>query len=223
MHLIISEGVRERFPELKVAVVSVRDVDVEAENKLDALRDEVVQWVHSTYDLDSLKDAHPFRAYRDFFWTLGIDPTKIRPASEALIRRVLRGKSIPRINPLVDAYNLASIKTGVPLAAFDLDKLRGCLVMRFAGEGEEFLGIGMKKPFRLKGGELVISDEEKLVAIYPYRDSEQAKITSETKNVLIVSCGVPGVEEERLIKAAETAVSYITRFCGGTAGEIIIV
>jgi len=96
-----------------------------------------------------------FRTYRDFFWEIDIDPTKTRPASEALVRRVLQGKTLPTINTLVDAYNLASLTSGIPLAAFDYQSLEGELEMRFARKGEEFLGIGMDGPKSLDGGEIV--------------------------------------------------------------------
>ncbi|MDH5664470.1 MAG: phenylalanine--tRNA ligase beta subunit-related protein, partial [Candidatus Bathyarchaeota archaeon] len=156
-----------------------------------------------------------FRAYRDFFWRVGIDPTKNRPAAEALIRRVLGGKVIPNINTLVDAYNLASIKTEIALAAFDADRLKGGLLMRFAIKGEEFLGIGMEKPMVLQGGEIVISDGEELVAVYPHRDADNTKVTMKTKNVVLLVCGVPGIGEETLQKAARVALEYLTRFCDG--------
>jgi len=132
-----------------------------------------------------------------------------------LIRRILGGKSIPSINTLVDAYNLASIKTEIALAAFDVDKLKGDLLMRFAEKGEEFLGIGMEKPMLLQGGEIVVSDGENLVAMYPYRDADSTKITEKTKNVVLLVCGVPSIGEEILQNAARVALEYITRFCSG--------
>ena len=162
-----------------------------------------------------MKNLPTFRAYRDFFWRVGIDPTKNRPAAEALIRRILGGRTIPQINPLVDAYNLASIKTEIALAAFDADRLKGGLIMRFSEKREKFLGIGMEKPMILKGGEIVVSDSEKLVAIYPYRDADGTKITEKTRNVLLLVCGVPGIGDETLQDAALVALEYITRFCGG--------
>ncbi|MFQ5975658.1 MAG: phenylalanine--tRNA ligase beta subunit-related protein, partial [Candidatus Hydrothermarchaeales archaeon] len=86
---------------------------------------------------------------------------------------------------------------------------------RPAQEGEEFLGIGMKESKRLKGQEVVISDEKKLVAIYPYRDADSTKIMLDTKDVRLLVCGVPKIEEEKLKKAGDVAVEYITRFCKG--------
>jgi DNA/RNA-binding domain of Phe-tRNA-synthetase-like protein len=216
MDLKIDTQLKTRFPELTVLTCNIKGVRVEKRNvELEKFEDELMKQVREKYDLETLKNLPTFRAYRDFFWRVGIDPTKNRPAAEALIRRILRGRTIPHINTLVDAYNLASIKTEIALAAFDADKLEGDLLMRFAEKGEEFLGIGMEKPMVLQGGEIVISDGEKLVAIYPYRDADDTKITEKTKNVMLLVCGVPGIEEETLQNAARVALEYVTRFCGG--------
>ncbi|KPV64712.1 MAG: phenylalanyl-tRNA synthetase subunit beta [Candidatus Bathyarchaeota archaeon BA2] len=216
MDLKIDTQLKTRFPELKALTCKINGVKVERQNvELEKFNDEIMKHVRERYNLESLKDGLTFRAYRDFFWKIGIDPTKIRPAAEALIRRVLGGRTIPRINTLVDAYNLASIKTEIALAAFDADKLKGELIMRFAENGEEFLGIGMEKPMLLKGGEVVVSDGEKLVAIYPYRDADSTKITEKTKNVMLLVCGVPHIREETLQNAAQVALEYIFCFCNG--------
>lgn len=214
--LELSRELKERFPDLRVLAFQIRGVRVERRSaELEEFKKGLIEEVREKHDLEGLKDDPLFRAYRDFFWRVGIDPTKNRPAGEALVRRVLRGKLLPTINTLVDAYNLASLKTGVPLAAFDGEKLVGRLLMRFAEGGEKFLGIGMERPIKLGGGEVVISDGEKLVAIYPYRDSDETKVTLSTRNVVMLVCGVPGVGEGILKMAKEDAVNFITRFCGG--------
>jgi DNA/RNA-binding domain of Phe-tRNA-synthetase-like protein len=117
---------------------------------------------------------------------------------------------------LVDAYNLASVKTEVAIAAFDADKLRGNLTMRFAVKNEKFFGIGMDKPLLLQGGEIVIEDAEKLVAVYPYRDAEDSKVTEDTKNIVLLFCGVPGISEEKLVDTMRVTSEIVMRFCGGT-------
>jgi DNA/RNA-binding domain of Phe-tRNA-synthetase-like protein len=113
----------------------------------------------------------------------------------------------------VDAYNLASIKSGIPLAAFNADMISGELTMKFATANEEFLGIGMKKTKILTGKEIVVSDEERLIAIYPYRDADFSKIMPITKNILIMSCGVPAIAWETVQVAGELAREYLERFC----------
>jgi len=216
MELKISPDLKERFTGLQALIAHIRGVKVESRNaELEDFKQKIIKEVKDKCNIESLKDVPIFRAYRDFFWRVGIDPTKVRPAAEALIRRILGGKSIPRINNVVDAYNLASIKTEIALAAFDEDKIQGNLIMRLAIKGEKFLGIDMEEPKELQGGEIVISDDVKLVAIYPYRDADESKLNEETKNILLMICGVPGISKESLIDAKNIAIEYITKFCGG--------
>lgn len=79
--------------------------------------------VKTKYDVETLKDEPTVRAYRDLYWRLGIDPTKTRPSGESLLRRVLHGNELPNTSTVVDAYNLASMKTIIPISGFDLDLL----------------------------------------------------------------------------------------------------
>ena len=217
MSLKIDSELKTAFPDLTVLTLHINGVQIQKRGaELEKFKVTVTEQVRNEYDLDTVKDHPTFRAYRDFFWSIKIDPTKIRPAAEALIRRILAGKTLPCINTLVDAYNLASIKTRIALATFDTDKLEGELLMRFAEEGEQFSGIGMDKPLILRGGEIVVSDKEKLVAIYPYRDADNTKVTEKTKNILIVVCGVPRIPRQELEKASDVALEYVTRFCDGT-------
>jgi len=211
---MISPEIKGRFPDLAVRFRQAKGLEIKRESgELEQFKKEVVDEIKNAYNIDTLKDDAKMRLYRDFFWKIGIDPTKIRPASEALIRRILQGKPLPKINTAVDSYNLASIKSGVPLAAFDLAHINGELSMRFAKEGEEFAGIGMKEPKVLKGNEIVIEDRTSLVAIYPYRDADKSKITTDTKGILLMSCGVPGVPGETLDEAAELGADYLEKFC----------
>jgi len=124
--LEIEPALRTRFPGLQVLVEYVDGVSVEEScAELQAFKTDVCEEVKRKYTLESVKDVPIFRFYRDFFWKVGIDPTKIRPAAEALVRRVLAGKPLPTINNVVGSYNLASIKTEVALAAFNRDELKG--------------------------------------------------------------------------------------------------
>src|SRR5260370_4095923 len=77
--------------------------------------------------------------YRRF----GLDPTRVRPSSEALLRRLKKGEPLPRINSLVDVANALSVQLQVPVGLYDLDKVKGDeLVIRLGAEGEGYTGIG---------------------------------------------------------------------------------
>lgn len=217
-YLRLDPRLRERFPDLNAEIIHFRDVHVERQDqRLEEYKDMVALRLKERWNLDQLREDPVFRAYRDFFWRLGIDPTKNRPAAEALIRRVLRDSPIPRINTWVDAYNLVSMETAIPIASFDADLLGGELLMREATTGKEFTGIGMEKPVTLTGGEAVIEDGDRLVAIYPYRDADHSKVTFKTVNVLMLMCGSPGITLDTLSQASSVARDVLPRFCGGRA------
>ena len=205
-----SPEVSARFPELSICIGIINGVHVEKENeRIQELKKAVCEEVRAKYNIETLKDNSTVRAYRDFYWKLDIDPTKTRPSGEALLRRVLHGKELPRISAVVDAYNLASMKTIIPVSGFDKDRLNLPFQVRFARNGEAFTGIGMNKLMTLTNKMLVLADEKQVLCIYPYRDSDHTKITGQTRNVLIVGYGAPGITEEQLKQAVETTISYI--------------
>ena len=206
------------FPGLEALLFDVAGLRVAGKEEAQvAFIEERLADYRRTYALETLKDEPRLRAYRDFFWRVGVDPTKVRPAGEALLRRVIQGKPFPRINTLVDAYNLASTETRIALAAFDKAKLHGDLRMRRARPGETFLGIGMESPVTLTGVEIVCEDADRLVAIYPYRDADASRVSPDTCDVRFLVCGVPGISHEALRETAAVAAQLVTRFCGGTA------
>jgi len=177
----------------------------------------VVEEVRSCLTLEGLKDHPVIRAYRDFYWRLGIDPTKTRPSSEALIRRALRSGSIPLINNVVDLGNAASIKTMVPIGIYDLDKVMPPLTLRKARAGELFYPIG-GSPEALSDRDVVLVDSRGVVMhVFPHRDSVHTMVTKETKRILIVACGVRGVSEERVREAVELASKLIAESCKAQA------
>ncbi len=215
-----SREVLEKFPGICVAEGDVKSVAIANDNPgLDVLRSEVAGEIKSRYTIENVKDDSTFRAYRDFFWSVGIDPTKTRPASEALVRRLLSGGKLPKINTAVDAYNMASAVSGVPIAAFDADKITNKLTMRFATEGESFFGIGMKEPVMLKPNQVVIDDCGHIIAVYPYRDSDDTKVTAETGNIHLVACGVPKIDKNKVLGAYATCTRYLSDYAGGAPSE----
>jgi DNA/RNA-binding domain of Phe-tRNA-synthetase-like protein len=215
--MIIDKALREKYG-IKTVEALIEGLKVGKstrefhEFKLSKLED-----VRGKYKLEEVKDNPIIRSYRDFYWRIGIDPTKTRPSSEALLRRVLAGRDMPEINNCVDAYNLASILTLISMGAYDNNKIEGELRIR-TSHGEKFVGIGGKT--LETQGEIVMSDDNKILNIFPYRDSEITKITTSTRSARVVLAGVRGISKDYLLESAETAIQLITKFCGGR-GEIL--
>ena len=180
------------------------------------LKQSIIAKIRQNYKVELLKDDSTVRAYRDLYWSLGIDPTKTRPSGEALLRRVLHGNDIPSISSVVDAYNLASLETIIPLSGFDLDLVSPPLEIRFSNERDEFRGIGMNKPARFPEKVLLVVDKKQILCVYPYRDADATKINGKTRNVLIIGYGAPSISESQLVDAVEKALNYIEKGTGGS-------
>ncbi len=122
-------------------------------------------------------------AVRSMYWRVGIDPTKRRPSSEALLRRVLRGDALPRINALVDICNWCSLELQLPYGVYDVDRLRPPIVLRLGHPGEQYAGIG--KDAVHVGSRLTLADS---VGAFgnPTSDSARTMVTPQTTTALAV-------------------------------------
>jgi DNA/RNA-binding domain of Phe-tRNA-synthetase-like protein len=211
-----SPEVSEKLPNLAICIGTIIKVRNEKKNEqIKRLRKSVFEEVRAKYNIETLKDDPIVRAYRDFYWKLDVDPTKTRPSGEALLRRVLHGDGFPNISTVVDAYNLASMKTIVPISGFDADRLNLPLQFRFAGSGEAFMGIGMSKLLFLTDKMLVLGDARQALCIYPYRDCDYTKITLQTRNVMIIGYGTPAMTDQQLKWTVETTLLYIKEVADG--------
>ena len=114
---------------------------------------------------------------------LGIDPTKTRPSSEALLRRVRRGEPLPRINTLVDVCKLCALETQLPYGLYDLQRIEGPVILRVGQPGEEYPGI--RKRMVHVAGRPALFDERGPVG-NPTSDSARTMVTEVTASVLAV-------------------------------------
>lgn len=168
--------------------------------------------------LDSLKDDPILGLYREFYWTFGMDPTKFRVSSEALIRRILNGHNLWRISSLVDVVNLASAYHAIPIGLVDMDRVKGQLRVRIAKKGETFHRIG-GKTLTCRGREIVLADDEKIVCFgYATHDSAFTMVRSESRNVLIILYGAPGISIETLQSAMDLTLTWTKKWVVGRPG-----
>ncbi len=120
---------------------------------------------------------------RSMYRCLGIDPTKTRPSSEALLRRVRRGEPLPRINTLVDVCNLCALETQLPYGLYDLQRIEGPVILRVGQPGEEYPGI--RKRMVHVAGRPALFDERGPFG-NPTSDSARTMVTEVTASVLAV-------------------------------------
>lgn len=222
--LIIGERVREHFPKMKVGVAIIEGVHVRKEaEELEDYKKQILDGVRDL-QVEEIGKIPNIRAYRECFHAFGVDFHSRRPSPEALLRRVAAGRGLYKVNNAVDAYNLAVLQTKVGLGAFDLDKINLPKVLRFAREGEEITLLGESETTFIHEGELIYADQEGPVTLdLNYRDCDRAKITTQTKSVLLVADGCPGISREKVEEALNLGCELITRFAGGQIVKKFIV
>jgi len=149
-------------------------------------------------------------AVRTMYKKVGLDPTKTRPSSEALLRRVARGEALPRINSLVDVINWCSVESRLPFGLYDLNQIRGGVTLRIGQPGEEYAGI--RKDVVHVAGRLVLSDADGPFG-NPTSDSARTMTTTATTSALVVIFTPVSVSTAASDRALAMTRERIERFC----------
>jgi DNA/RNA-binding domain of Phe-tRNA-synthetase-like protein len=148
-----------------------------------------------------------------------MDPSRYRPASEALIRRCLE-KDFVRINPIVDVNNILSIRLRVPLGIYDLDRMSPACSYRTGDAGETYTTISQM--IKNADGKLVLADASGIVGS-PVSDSGRAAIRKETARVVVIAY-LPfdtGTVEAESINA-EIEAAFVRHFCAKPTQRVIL-
>ena len=168
---------------------------------------------------DSWKELPSIAATRSVYKACGKDPSRYRPASEQLIRRMLQGKELYQIDTLVDLVNLASIAYGYSIGGFDADKFVGdTLTLGVGREGEPYEGIG--RGIINIAGLPVYRDAEGGVGT-PTSDHERTKMTLATTHLMVLINGYDG-NEERVLANAHFIQDLLRKYCQSDGGTVTL-
>ena len=154
--------------------------------------------------------ADVIAAVRSMYRRFGVDPTKTRPSSEALLRRVRKGGELPRINSLVDIINWCSLESQLPFGLYDLGHVRGAVGLRLGRDGEEYAGI--RKDTVHLVGRLTVADEDGPFG-NPTSDSARTMVTPTTTEALVVIFAPAGLEPMVADRALRLTSERIHQYC----------
>jgi DNA/RNA-binding domain of Phe-tRNA-synthetase-like protein len=152
---------------------------------------------------------------RAMYRAIGQDPTRNRPSSEALYRRLKKGLGFPRVNALVDALNVCSVTLLLPFGCYDLDRIEGDVVCRVGAEGEGFEGVGNRHVN--VSGRYTVADARGPFG-NPSMDSMRTSITPACTNALVTVFAPPDYGHDRL----PWVVEVLTTVVGGTASTEVL-
>ena len=213
MKVLVSPEMHSVCPEFRGACITANIKNSEYSDELwreiDALSDEY----RATLTTESLKLMTSIQATRRIYKVCGKDPSRYRPSGEALVRRVLQGKKLYQIDTLVDLINLACMKYGYSIGAFDADKFCGdTLTLGIGRDGEPYEGIG--RGMINIAGMPVYRDSLGGVGT-PTSDHERTKVSLATTRLLVLVNGYDG-SEQGVSQTAEFIIGLLNRYCEAT-------
>lgn len=219
MEIIVEDKIETVCPSFVGACVEA-DVENSAySEELWKLIDEQCEKFRQTLTTDTVKDISAIAATRRVYKACGKDPSRYRPSSEALIRRVLQGKQLYQIDTLVDLINLASITYGYSIGGFDAGKFSGdTLSLGVGREGEPYEGIG--RGMLNIAGLPVYRDAIGGVGT-PTSDNERTKMELATRRLVALVNGYDG-NEETVRATAQLIIRLVERFCNGRNARYFI-
>lgn len=219
MKIIVSQEIETICPGFVGACVETEVVNTPYSEGLWQEIHALGEQLRSSLTTESLKKLSGIAATRRVYKACGKDPSRYRPASEALIRRMLQGKELYQIDTLVDLINLASIKFGYSIGGFDANKFVGdTLTLGIGKTGEPYEGIG-RGMLNIEG--LPVYRDAVGGVGTPTSDNERTKITLSTTRLCVLINGYDGNETQ--VRANADYILHLLRYyCQSEGGTYFI-
>ncbi len=216
------QEVIERFGAFRIGVVVAEGLTIQPERptELEQAIHAAEQEAETALAATALADIPELRYWREAYKAFGVKKTSYRSSVERLLKRVQQGGGLPRVNNLVDAYNLISLRYRMPVGADDLDKVVSPLGFRYARPGDSFIALGdeTEEPDPPAPGEVVYADAEKLLCRRWnwYQDARSPISATTTRAVLTVQALEPTAA---LVEEAVTELcAMLATYCGARTG-----
>jgi DNA/RNA-binding domain of Phe-tRNA-synthetase-like protein len=214
----IDAALKQKCSRVALACVTAQVVTTAAPAELlaemQARADEIV----NLPDPRAVLASHAIAATRAAYKALGKDPARYRGSAEALMRRLIAGKGLPQINAVVDAINLVSVESRLPIGLYDLAHVQEDITFRAGRAGESYKGIG-KYDLNLEG--LPLFCDELGPHGSPTSDSERTMVTNKTRCVMAIIISFGGSDE--LQRWAQRLSELFQRYASAVSVEQEIV
>lgn len=211
MKFSVSSEVFEKLDNVCFGVIVAKGIDNSlVKNDIVEKLDQSIKDCEDKFKDTKVKELEGILCYRDAFKELGINPNKFMSSIEAMLTRTSKGKGLPNISPIVDLGNAVSLKYMVPLGAHDIDTLDGDIEVRFSKEGDVFIPLGTEETEILEDGELIYSAGDNVrTRRWIWRQSEQGKITNESKNIFFPIDGFTNKNYDSVMSARDELANLL--------------
>lgn len=153
---------------------------------------------------------------------VGVKRRKNIPASENLIKLLLKNHGMFYINKAVDIYNLVSLETKLALGAHNIDNVSGDVTLRFTDGTERYVPLGQEQPVPVAPHEYCYCDDDnEVLCRLEIRQVNKTRVDESTRNIFYIVQGNEATPDSLLTDAAERIITLTAKYCGGS-GKIII-
>lgn len=197
MPLLIEPPIWKLFPGMTLVVAVARGIDNRRPRPgIEALLQQAQDDLAAGWSYDNPQSHPHIAAWRQAAAAMGISGKRYPSSIEALCRRVVSGRPLASINPVVDLYNALSLAEVVPVGGWDVDALAGgVLQLRRTREGEPFQELGAAETVPVGADEVSYTDDEQVITRhFVWRQAERAKVTPATRNLFLVSEILPALD-----------------------------
>ncbi|HFI0144505.1 TPA: B3/4 domain-containing protein [Streptococcus suis] len=213
---IVDSSFWNLFPDAKIGVLLLKDYKTPSESPEDLVKllEESNEIAQKFLTEDTFSENEVIQTYRQAYQKF---KTKkgARSSIEALLKRSASDRPVSTISPLVDIYNAASLRFGLPCGAEDIDTFVGDLHLTITEGGDEFYLIGDENNNPTLPGEVCYKDDKGAVCrCFNWRDGERTMITDETKNAFLVMELVNSDRVEDLENALDFISQHAEKFLG---------
>ena len=204
---------------MKLAVIEMQNISVTNEKKAYNKLLECAEEYAQNYQNVNIGDVPGVMNARTLFRSIGMDPTKHRPSSEALLRRALKGLDYFSINTIVDIGNWCSLDFLLPICVYDADKIVGDIIARLGREDESYFGHN-KREVNLHNRYLIADEKGPFGS--PITDSVRTGVDENTKNAILIIFA-PGNYDDNLLKnQAEVFADRVKEIYSGELIDLFV-
>jgi DNA/RNA-binding domain of Phe-tRNA-synthetase-like protein len=179
----IDDKIKNLFPNLQLGIFTTGVSVSESGPRILGKIDEITSKIRSSCSIEDISSIAAIQQTKNAYRKLGKDPSRYRPSAEALCRRIVNGKSLFKINNVVDILNTISIEIGYSIGGYDLDKINGNIVL---SKGLPYVSYDAIGRGLLNIEDLPVLFDETGPFGCPTSDSTRTMVTTSTKNFLMI-------------------------------------
>ena len=218
--IILSEAWKASYPGASIGILIMHDVlNPERHAALEERKEELETELHSRfsgYDRAALRAIPAFQAYSTYYKRF----KKTYHVQLQLESIVLKGKSIPRSAALVEAMFVAELESLLLTAGHDLQAVHMPVSVDVADGSESYVRLNGQEQ-KLKPDDMIIRDAQSILSSIIYGPDYRTRITSETRQVLFTTYGVPGITEQAVRQHLEDIQANILLFAPSAQVELL--